>query len=144
MAKIMRKRNVIFLAALVFIGLLISCDSGDQKKGSEKTQWVMIDEDYHPRDLVEDFIKRDAAQKDLLPISIKNYGSDASVLKKFRGKRVVGPSQGELKLLFKGLDDWKLIDIRRTTEDEREIRRAVLYVKIDGSWQVGDSGRLVE
>ncbi|MBN1272329.1 MAG: hypothetical protein JXB26_08665 [Candidatus Aminicenantes bacterium] len=143
----MLRTKKIFAAVFIggaCLGLLTDCKKEPSSKKTERIQWVMIDENYHPKDLVEDFIMRDAAQKDLLPVSIKNYGNNASVLKKFKGKRVVSPSKGELQLLFKGLEDWKLIDIRRTTEDEREVRRAVLYVKIDGNWQVGDSGSIFE
>jgi len=105
-------------------------------------EWTTMDEYYTPKDLVEDFIQQDAAAKDIFPVSIRNYGNDKSILKRFRGSRFAGPTEAQLKMMFKGMEDWKLIDIKYKDEKDREVQRSVLYVYFDGEWSVGDSGLL--
>jgi len=111
-------------------------------KYAEEHDWTIIDEYYSPRDLVEDFIKQDAMVKDNLPINIINYGEDQSVLRRFKGKRFAGPTEAQLRMMFNGLEEWKIVDILYKTEKEQEIQRTVLYVYLDGEWSVGDSGEL--
>lgn len=113
-------------------------------KYARQYEWTVIDEYYEPRDHVEDFIKRDATVRGNLPIYIINYGADPSTLRRFRGKRFAGPTESQLKMMFSGLDDWKLVDIKYKTEKDQEVQRTVLYVYLNGEWTVGDSGQLAE
>ncbi len=113
-------------------------------KYAQEYEWTIMDDYYTPKDLVEDFIKQDAIAKNNLPVNIINYGDDQSVLRKFRGKRFAGPSEAQLRMMFNGLEDWKLVDIQYKTEKDREIRRTVLYVYLNGEWSVGDSGELTK
>ena len=113
-----------------------------QEAGSdpEAYEWVSMDEYYQPLDYIEGYIKEDAEQKGLLPILIKNYGKDKKILKKFRGKNFAGPGEAQLRLRYRNLEDWKLIELKYTGETGREVQRAVLYVYEDGEWKVGDNG----
>jgi hypothetical protein len=113
-------------------------------KYAQEYDWTVIDEYYTPRDLVEDFIKQDAVTKNNLPVNIINYGDDQSILRRFRGKRFADPTEAQLRMMFNGLEDWKLVDILYKTEKEQEIQRTVLYVYINGEWSVGDSGELTK
>jgi hypothetical protein len=113
-------------------------------KYTQEYEWTIINEDYTPKDQVEDFIKQDAFAKNNLPVNIINYGDDQSILRRFRGKRFAGPSEAQLQMMFKGLEDWKLVDIQYKTEKDQEIRRTVLYVYLNGEWSVGDSGELTK
>ncbi len=113
-------------------------------KYAQEYEWTLIDEYYTPKDMVEDFIKRDAEARGNLPINIINYGADQSVLRKFRGKRFASPTEAQVSMMFNGLEDWKLVDIKYKTEKDQEVQRTVLYVCVNGEWTVGDSGRLVK
>ena len=108
-------------------------------------EWVMIDENYSPSNLVEQFIQVDAIQKGTLPIYLRNYDQNETVLRKFRGSRFAGPKRAELNMMFPGLEDWLLVDIRYKVRQprEREVTRAVLYVMVKGEWMVGDSGQII-
>jgi hypothetical protein len=108
--------------------------------GEDTYEWIRIDEYYYPQDFIEEFIMRDAEERDLLPIFIKNYGRDSKVLKKFRGKNFAGPSETQLRLKYRNLEDWQLVEIKFTAEVGREAQRAVLYVQEGGEWKVGDNG----
>ncbi|MGD2294273.1 MAG: hypothetical protein PVF22_00380 [Candidatus Aminicenantes bacterium] len=114
--------------------------AGESGSGYE---WVTVDEDYIPQDYVEEFIKNDSAKKGLLPVQIINYGSDKAVLRRFKGKNFARPTEAQLKMMYKGLGEWKLIDLKYSREDEREIQRTILYVYVNGDWMVGDSGSLL-
>ena len=107
-------------------------------------EWTTIDEYYTPRDLVEEYIMNDAEVKDIFPVSIINYGDDGSVLRRFRGSRFAGPTEAQLKMMFKGMEEWKLIDIKYQNDKEREIKRTVLYIYMNGDWSVGDGGQLAK
>ena len=72
------------------------------------------------KDYVESFIKSDSIAKGLLPISIRNYGRDTSILRKFRGKNFAGPTEAQLNMMYKGLEDWKLIDLKYKPKENRE------------------------
>ena len=111
---------------------------------SASNEWVTIDEFYIPMDYVEEFIKNDSAQKELLPIQIRNFGSDTSILRKFKGSNFAGPSEAQLKMMYKGLGEWKIIELKYKNDEDKEIQRTILYVYVDGSWMVGDSGSLVK
>ncbi len=103
-------------------------------------EWILIDESYYPKDFIEEFIKSDAEEKGSLPVFLKNYGRDTKVLKKFRGKNFAGAGESQLKLQYRNLEDWQLIELKFTAESGRESQRAVLYVQEYGQWKVGDNG----
>lgn len=111
---------------------------------SLSVQWVTIDEFYIPRDYVEEFIKNDSAEKGLLPVQIKNYGSNTAILRKFKGTNFAGPTEAQLKMMYDGLGEWKIIELKYKNEDDKDIQRTLLYVYVNGSWLVGDSGSLVK
>lgn len=116
---------------------------GKSPSDKEDYEWVIIDESYSPRNFVEEFIKKDTAEKGLFPISIRNYGKDTSILRKFRGSNFARPTEAQLNMMYKGLEDWMLIDLKYKTKNEREIQRTILYIQFDGTWKVGDSGSLL-
>jgi hypothetical protein len=106
----------------------------------DSSEWVLVDEYYQPKDYIEGFIKDDAEQRGILPIHIRNYGKDKKALKKFRGKNFARPGETQLKLKYRDMEDWKLVEIKFTGDSGREGQRAVLYVYEDGEWKVGDNG----
>lgn len=139
------KYLIIFLAVdIVLIGLYFGFMRGGKGKVASPLldyEWVEIDEYYTPKDYVEGFIKNDAVQRDSLPVFIKNYGSNPVILKRFRGKKFANPKESRLRMLYQGLEDWKLVELKHE-EREREVRRAILYIMIKGEWSVGDMGTL--
>lgn len=139
---------VVFVIMLVILlgGFIIykSFFLSQSPKYDQEYEWTVIDEDYTPKDLVEDFIMKDAIARGNLPIYIINYGDDRSVLRRFRGKRFAAPTEAQLSMMFSGLEGWKLVDIRYKTEKDQEVQRTVLYVYVNGEWTVGDSGQLAE
>jgi len=128
------------LAAGVF--LLFGCSGGPGKTAAADFEWVTVDEDYEPRDIIEEFIKADTLRQGIAPVEIRNYGRNAGVLKAFRGARFAGPNPTVLSMTWPGLDDWMLVDIKHPHETGREIERTILYVMVRGQWMVGDSGKL--
>ncbi|MBN1223224.1 MAG: hypothetical protein JXB23_08230 [Candidatus Aminicenantes bacterium] len=147
MSRILKFFALFIILGIVLIGayfLYESFKGKPSKSDLEDYEWTLVDEYYVPRDLVEDFIQQDASAKDILPVSIRNYGNDKSIMKRFRGSRFAGPTEAQLKMMFKGLEDWKLVDIKYKNDKEREIQRTVLYVYYNGEWSVGDSGKLVQ
>jgi hypothetical protein len=108
----------------------------------DEYEWKTIDAYYQPTDFVEQFIKDDAAQKEIFPVQIRNYKQNGNVFKRFQGKNFARSSASSLELAFPGLDDWALIEIKYKNEKEQEIGRVILYVSIKGQWRVGDSGTL--
>ena len=146
----MNNKRMILIFAIMFLVLLVgyflytSFFLKAKPKYAQEYDWIVIDEYYTPRDLVEDFIKQDAIAKGNLPVNIINYGDDQSVLRRFRGKRFASPSEAQLRMMFNGLEEWKLVDIQYKTEKEQEIQRTVLYVYLNGEWSVGDSGELTK
>ncbi|MGD9347421.1 MAG: hypothetical protein PVH84_16265 [Candidatus Aminicenantes bacterium] len=139
---------VVFVIMLVILlaGFLIykSFFLSPSPKYAQEYEWTVIDEYYTPKDLVEDFIMKDAIARGNLPINIINYGADGSVLRRFRGKRFAGPTEAQLSMMFSGLEEWKLVDIKYKTEKDQEVQRTVLYIYINGEWTVGDSGQLAK
>ena len=115
-----------------------------QKKSSpgEEYNWVKIDYDYSPRDYIEEYIKNDSAAKGMLPVHIKNYGQDKKMLRKFVGKQFARPTQARLRMMYPGMSDWQLIDLKYKTESGREVTQTILYIYLDGDWRVGDRGEL--
>jgi hypothetical protein len=146
----MNNKRMIFVVIVMLFVLLVgyfiftSSFHKPKPKYAQEYDWTVIDEYYTPRDLVEDFIKQDAVTKNNLPVNIINYGDDQSILRRFRGKRFADPTEAQLRMMFNGLEDWKLVDILYKTEKEQEIQRTVLYVYINGEWSVGDSGELTK
>lgn len=130
-------------ALAVWLGLTAAGCSGGRSP-AEKYTWVTMDESYAPRNSVEEFIKADAEDKGLLPVSIRDYGRSATVLKKFRGRNLAAANETVLGMTFKGLEDWMLVDLRYRNENERDVQRTILYVQVNGRWMVGDSGRLMD
>jgi len=147
-------RGSLRIAIIVIIALVIILVGGyylynvflnKPSEGADSDyEWTVMDEFYSPRDLVEEYIMNDAEARDIFPVSIINYGDDESVLRRFRGSRFAGPTEAQLKMMFKGLEEWKLVDIKYQDEKEREIKRTVLYVYMDGDWSVGDGGQLAD
>jgi hypothetical protein len=128
--------------ALVIGGYLLLKGKGGG--GADAYQWTTIDEAYAPKNAVEEFIKMDAANRAALPAFIKNYGKDARMLKRFKGRQFAAPTENVLSMFFKGLDDWMLVDIKIKGENEREAVRTVLYIYANTQWKVGDSGTLLK
>lgn len=104
--------------------------------------WVTIDETYSPRDYVEEFIMKESAAKGYFPVLIKNYGRNKKILRRFQGNKLANPKEAVLKMMFDGLEDWQILDLKYTNEDDREIKRTILYVMERGTWKVGDNGSL--
>jgi len=131
----------VFSLAVILGGYYLIRSMGGGRPAEEKT-WTVVDEAYVPRGAVEEFIKADAERQGVLPVQIRNYGRDAKVLGRFRGKQFARPTENVLSMFFKGLDDWTVVDIRYKTESEREAQRTILYVFDGGQWKVGDTGTL--
>lgn len=137
---------VVILAVAVAAAVLAYKALAGRSRGepAESFEWLTVDEDYVPQNAIEEFIKADAGNKGLFPIYLRNYGRSPAVLRKFRGARFVGANESVLQISFQGLSDWMLVDLKYQNEQERDIQRTVLYVEVDGQWQVGDSGRLMD
>jgi hypothetical protein len=138
---------VIFLvmdaaAAAVYFGLKALGRKGPSPQ--DEYAWTSVDENYQPRNSVEEFIKADAEQKKLFPVYLKNYGRNVTVLKKFRGSQFAKANEAVLEQAYRGLQDWMLVDLKYKDEKEREIQRTMLYIQIGGQWRVGDSGQLMK
>ncbi len=132
---------MIIAFAVVLIGGWAGCKKATQ---AENYPWTTIDEDYVPQNYVEEIIKKDFEEKGIIPIQIRDYDQDKSILKKFRGANFARPNEATLNMSFQGLEDWMLVDIRYTNERGQEVLRTVLYVQVEGTWRVGDSGSLLE
>jgi hypothetical protein len=128
------------LAAMMFFAAT-GCKKGTQ---TEDFDWITIDENYAPQNYIEEFIKIDSEQKGLFPVYIRNYGKNKSILGRFRGGNFAKPNEAQLNMAFAGLEDWMLIDIKYNNEKNQEVLRTVLYVQIQGTWRVGDSGSLLK
>jgi hypothetical protein len=141
MGKLLRTLLILSCAA-VFVGAIWSaCKKGTQ---AEDYTWTTIDESYVPQNYVEEFIKKDAEEKGFLPVQIKDYDRDKSILRKFRGTNFARPNEAALNMSFQGLEDWMLVDIKYTNERGLEVLRTGLYVQVGGSWRLGDSGSLLK
>jgi len=141
----MKSKPGIFIAVLL-VGVAFIAGSSGCRKGSQADdyQWITIDENYTPQNYVEEFIKNDSEQKGIFPVSIRNYGKDTSILRRFRGTNFARPNEAALNIAFPDLEDWMLIAIKYKNEKDREILRTVLYIQVEGSWRVGDSGSLLK
>ncbi|MFZ2053589.1 MAG: hypothetical protein WAU81_05270 [Candidatus Aminicenantales bacterium] len=133
--------GIALLAGVVLISGPLACRKGAT---TDDYEWVTMDENYTPRNYVEEFIKTDSEAKGIFPVSLRNYGRDASILRRFRGSQFAKSNEAALNMAYPGLEDWMLVDIKYENERKQEVLRTVLYIQVDGSWRVGDSGRLLE
>ena len=132
---------IIWLVVTTFMISPAGCRKGSR---ADDYQWIEIDENYRPQNYVEEFIKSDSEQKGIFPVSIRNYGKDISILRRFRGTNFAKPNEAALKMAFPDIEDWMLIDIKYKNEKGQEVLRTVLYVQVEGNWRVGDSGTLLK
>jgi len=143
-----RKRISIlsFICAACFL-CFFACKKNPSDEGNidiSAYEWKTIDEFYIPDDYVEEFIKNDSAEKGLLPVQIKNYGNNTEVLRKFKGKNFAGPTEAQVKMMYNGLGEWKIVDLKYKNKEKKDIQRTILYVYVNGDWIVGDSGTLTK
>jgi len=117
---------------------------GKGPSGSSKYEWVTIDQNYTPKNYIEEYIKNDSEAKGFFPVYMRNFGRDTSVLNKFKGSNFAGPNEAVLNMTYKGMEDWMLVEIKYKNEKGREVRRTILYVMFGGTWRVGDSGTLMK
>lgn len=106
--------------------------------------WTTMDEYFQPSTELQQVIKTDYEEKELLPLQFRDFGRSPAVLKRFRGAKMAGAGVSVLEMQFKGLEDWSLVEIWYKGEEGREIRRTVLYILTKNAWKVGDSGRLAD
>lgn len=139
---------IIFLAVdAVAIGVYFgikamgSGGGGDPTKGYD---WFTVDAYYQPASEVEEIVKKSYEEMDLLPLQVRNFGSDTAVLKKFRGAKLVGANKSVLEMTFKNVEDWAIVEVWFKGEEGREIRRTILYILSGNEWKTGDSGRLAD
>ncbi len=139
---------IIFLAFdLIVVGAYFGIRAlgpGASKDVTKGVDWITMDAHYQPATEIEQIIKTDYEDKELLPLQFRNFGRSAAVLKKFRGAKLAGAGVSVLEMTFKGLEDWAVVEIWFKGEKGREIRRTILYVLTDNAWKVGDSGRLAD
>jgi hypothetical protein len=146
MSKPIRILVIFLLVDILGLGIYFLAKGLKSRYGEDPTKgydWVTMDAYAQPATELEQFIKTDYDEKGLLPIQYRNYGRNSAILKKFRGSKLVGASVSVLEMTFKGLEDWAIVDIWIRGEDNRDIRRTVLYILTENDWKVADSGRLV-
>lgn len=147
MSKPVRILLIFLLVDAVALGVYFlakGMKSGPGKDPTKDYAWTTMDDYYQPATELEQFVKTDSEEKGLLPLQFRNYGRDAAVLKKFRGSKLVGAGIPVLEMTFKDLEDWAVVDIWIKREDDRDIRRTILYVLFGGGWKIGDSGKIVD
>ncbi len=147
MNKVVKILIIFLVADIVVIGGYFgfkALSGGGKDSPASTYEWQRIDENYSPQDYIEEFIKSDAEERGMLPVLLRNYGQDLKVLKRFRGKNFAGPGETQLKLRFRDLEDWQLVEIKYTAENGRETQRAILYVMEGGDWTVGDNGVITQ
>jgi len=145
MSKIAKIILIFIIVDIMIIGgyfIFKTLSSGKAGSDVEDYEWVLIDETYSPRDYVETFIMQDSAAQGYFPVYIKNYGKNKKILRRFRGNKLANPNEAVLKMMHDGLEDWKIIELKYKNEDDREIKRTILYVMVRGTWKVGDNGDL--
>jgi len=143
----MNKTTKILIGFLIFDAVVIAGYFAYRSlsgPSQEPAVWKTIDQAYVPEDEVEAYIKEDAVAKELLPVQVRNYGRNRKALGRFKGMNYAGPREGVLSAMNAGLEDWKLIDIKYTNKDGRQVERAILYVQVRGAWKVVDSGTLLD
>ncbi|MDH4198623.1 MAG: hypothetical protein OEW05_14505 [Candidatus Aminicenantes bacterium] len=138
---------VFLLVDAVAVGIYFGVKSlgrGSGPSAADTYEWQTIDAAYTPQDTIEAFIKDDAEKKGAFPVSLRNFGRNEDVLKQFQGSEFARPKAAVLSMLFPGLDDWKLVELRYTGEKGREVRQTILYVMVNGTWRVADRGQLLK
>jgi len=147
MSKALRILVIFLVVDAVAIGVYFgikamgSGGGGDPTKGYD---WFTMDAYYQPASEIEEIVKKSYEEMDLLPLQVRNFGSDTAVLKKFRGAKLVGAGKSVLEMTFKGVEDWAIVEIWFKGEEGREIRRTILYILSGNEWKTGDSGRLAD
>ena len=136
--------GVFILIGLVGAAFIVGTSGCKRGAQADDYEWITIDESYTPKNYVEEFIKKDSEEKGIFPVSIKNYGKETSILRRFRGTNFAKPNEAALNMAFPDLEDWMLIDIKYKNEKDKEVLRTVLYVQVEGNWRVGDSGSLLK
>jgi hypothetical protein len=147
MSKPIRILVIFLLVDILGLGIYFLAKGLRSRSGDDLTKgydWITMDAYAQPATELEQFIKTDYDEKGLLPIQYRNYGRNSAILKKFRGSKLVGASVSVLEMTFKGLEDWAIVDIWIRGEDNRDIRRTVLYILTENDWKVADSGRLID
>jgi len=147
MSKLARILVIFLLVDVIGLGVYLLVKGSRSTSGADPTdgyEWMTMDAYAQPATELEQFIKTEYEGKGLLPIQYRNYGRSAAVLKRFRGGKLVGASVSVLEMSFRGLEDWAVVDIWVRGEDNRDIRRTVLYILNENEWKVADSGRLVD
>jgi len=143
MSKPLRMLFIFLLIDAVAVGVYFLAKGSGSGSGADPTKdfvWTTMDAYYQPATELEQSIKTDYEG----PFQFRNYGRNAAVLKKFRGSKLVGAGVPVLEMAYKGLEDWAVVDIWIKGENNREIRRTVLYILRENEWKIADSGRLVE
>jgi hypothetical protein len=143
MNKLTRILCIFLLYGAFAIGGQIACKG----KGSVSSgyNWVTVDKNYNPQNTIEEFLRDDAAAKGYLPVYIKNYGKNKKILRQFKGQRFAQPNnETVLKMVFNGMEDWMIVDLKYKNEKEQEIKRTLLYINVRGKWMLGDAGTLLE
>jgi len=147
MSKALRILVIFLVVDAVAIGVyfgiraLGSGGGGDPTKGYD---WFTMDANYQPASEIEEIVKKSYEEMDLLPLQVRNFGSNTAVLKKFRGAKLVGASKSVLEMTFQGVEDWAIVEVWFKGEEGREIRRTILYILTGNAWKAGDSGRLAD
>jgi len=147
MSRAAKSVGIVFVIVSVCAAFYFSIKALTRPGGKSRADdypWITVDETYTPGNSIEAFIKDDAVAKGLLPVYLRNYGKNAAILKKFRGTNFAGANEAVLAMVFPGLDDWLLLDLRYKNEKERDVARTVLYVQVRGQWKVADSGSLMK
>jgi len=147
MSKPLRILIIFLVVDAVALGVYFGVKALSSGRGGDPVKddaWTTMDAYYQPATELEQFVKTDYEEKELLPLQFRNHGRNAAVLKRFRGSKLVGGGASVLEMQFKGLEDWAVVDIWIKGEDNREIRRTILYVLAGGEWKAGDSGRLAD
>ncbi|MFP4081359.1 MAG: hypothetical protein ACLFVG_01235 [Candidatus Aminicenantes bacterium] len=147
MNKIVKIIIIFLVIDAVVIGGYLGYKTLFKQKGetglTQDYQWITMDQDYTPENVVEEFIMKDSLKKGIFPVSVKNYDKNTAILDKFRGRNFAGPKESQLNMMYHGLEDWMLVDIKYKKK-EREVIRTVLYIMVNGEWRVGDSGTLAQ
>ncbi len=147
MSKTLRILIYFLIFDLVVVGLYFGLGALGSGRGADPTEgveWATMDASYQPLTEMEEYIKADYEEKELLPLQFRNFGRRPAVLKKFRGSKLAGGGVSVLEMTFRGLEDWAIVEVWFKGEEGREIRRTILYILTGNAWKAGDSGRLAD
>jgi hypothetical protein len=147
MSKALRILVIFLVVDAVALGIYFgvkALGSGGGDDPTKGTDWFTMDAYYQPASEIEEIVKKSYGEMDLLPLQVRNFGSNTAVLKKFRGAKLVGAGKSVLEMTFKGVEDWAIVEVWFKGEEGREIRRTILYILQGNEWKTGDSGRLVD